>query len=125
VLWRARSRWLIALAALVALGAGGSVAVLRATAGDGTASAAAIDGLAAGTSRAATLERLGDPLTTTQARPAGAGPVLDCLVYRVSGELPAAPLPYDPRAAIQPVAPGAGPTAICFLHGRLVHRGGP
>jgi hypothetical protein len=126
VLWRAHSRWLVALAASGALvAAAGSVWSVRNATRHSTPTPAALDALPRGLSRAQVLARLGEPAAAkAQATPTHGGATLPCLLYAVGGAGVAGPLPEAVvrRGWWLPIQAGEFYTALCFADGRLVDR---
>jgi hypothetical protein len=125
VLWRARSRRLVALAVVAVLAAcAGSVWGITHARSHASPRAGAFNALALGLPESAVLARLGEPLATSaQARSVRGGAVLPCLVYTVgdhSQASAAGPSGLPPADRI--VAADDSYALLCFARGRLAAR---
>ena len=125
MLWRARARWLVALAGIVVIAAcAGSAWGIAHARRHASPRAAAFNALPMGLPEGAVLARLGEPLAASaHARLVRGGPTLPCLLYTVGHRHQGStagssglPPPGRIEAAVD------GYALLCFAHGRLAVR---
>ena len=129
ILWRARSRGLVALAGAALIAAiGGSAWSIATARNHASPRPAAFNALPLGLSQAAVRGRLGEPLAASaQATPLHGGATLPCLLYsvgRAGQRSPAGSFTPAPAGRPAPIDSFYGYALLCFANDRLIVRTG-